>query len=202
MGCVSAVPYWPQRLSAPCRTLHRPWLSAGPGKHHLRFTNNTGSTTGRFGVTPATGVTPWEIPHSCALLLYTRPTAAVWSRTILTLDFFPHWIQTFDFRDLFFCFLLHDFLSKLDLRHLRHFLSLCKSEDDGLNLAPEGLTTFLTSNCLFTDHSFDPLRLRLLLHDLLCLLRDQQLCLLALPADIKKNKKQNKNKNVRYQGPK
>lgn len=38
-GCVSAVPYWPLRFSVPCRTLRLPWLSAGPGKHRLRFTN-------------------------------------------------------------------------------------------------------------------------------------------------------------------
>lgn len=33
-----------------------------------------------------------------------------------------------------------------------------------------------------TYDGFDPFRLRLFLHDLLCLLRNQQLCLLALPA--------------------
>lgn len=32
--------------------------------------------------------------------------------------------HTFDFRDFFFRFLLHDFLSELDLRDLRHLLGL------------------------------------------------------------------------------
>lgn len=40
-------------------------------------------------------------------------------------------------------------------------------------------------SALLTDHSSDPLRLSFLFHDLLCLLRDQQLCLFTLPADIK-----------------
>lgn len=97
------------------------------------------------------------------------------------------WIPTFNFRDLFFRFLLHDFLSKLDLCHLRHFLCLYKPNNYYLLLNFQNVISFihLSLNCtlfFLTYHSFDPFCLCLLLHNLLCLLRDQQLCLLALPA--------------------
>lgn len=114
--------------------------------------------------------------------------------------FFLHcWIQTFNLRDFFFRFLLHDFLSKLDFCNLSHFLSLYKKQ----NKTPKHpsmlarwvqITRLRTKrsqhdslSSFLTYHRFNPLRLCLLLHNLLCLLGDQQLGLLALPANMLKS---------------